>query len=338
MIKNNELTRIVQSFFSSHLPMERGLRAHTVMAYRDTLKLYLKYLAAERKTPIHRMKLELFTAKSVVGFIDDCTKARGNQPKTTNQRLAVLKSFFTYLMNVDPTRVDQYERIFHVKARRVPYRPVEYLERREMDAVLNGISRQSLSGMRDYAALLFLYNTGARAQELCDVKVEDLRLEKPCLAILHGKGNKIRHVPLWPETVEALRQLIGAAKITSDSNLFMNQNGGKLTRFGLRYILSTHVKMAAEKISSMAKKKVGPHTIRHTTAMHLLQAGVDITVIKTWLGHVDLNTTHGYVEIDMKMKQSALEKARPRARRWSSEKSTESEKGLIEWLESFGDM
>jgi site-specific recombinase XerD len=338
MTKTNELTRIVQNFFSSHLPVERGLRAHTIVAYRDAMKLYLKYLAAEQRIPIHRIRLDHFTGKSVMGFIEDCAKARGNQSKTTNQRLAVLKSFFTYLMNVDPTRIDQYERVFHVKARRVPYRPVEYLERREMDAVLNGINRQTPRGRRDYAALLFLYNTGARAQELCDVKVSDLRLEKPCLAILHGKGNKVRHVPLWSETVQALRLLIDVETIASNANIFMNQSGEKLTRFGLRYILNSHVERAAEKVASLAKKKVGPHTIRHTTAMHLLQSGVDITVIKTWLGHVDLNTTHGYVEIDLKMKEAALEKVRPQAKRKQSEKSAKNEKDLIDWLESFGDM
>ena len=337
MIKANDLTRITQNFFSSYLPVERGLRAHTVMAYRDTIKLYLRHLVEKENVPIHRMKLELLTAKSVSNFIEGCTSDRGNGPKTTNQRLAVLKSFFMYLMNVDPLRVDQYERVFHIKACRVPHRPVEYLERQEMDAILKTIDRKAPSGVRDFAALLFLYNTGARAQELCDVKLEDLRLEKPYLAILHGKGNKVRQVPLWPETVEALKQLISHGEVVTSGHVFKNQNGMKLTRFGLRYILNSQVKSAAKKTPSLAKKKVGPHTLRHTTAMHLLQSGVDITVIKAWLGHVDLNTTHGYVEIDMKMKEAALQKTQPKKIK-SSRKITKKEKDIIEWLESFGDM
>ena len=336
--KANELTRFVQSFFESHLPIERGLRTHTVMAYRDTIKLYLKYLTKRQRTPIQRMELKDLNVKSVLDFIEDCASVRGNQSKTTNQRLAVLKSFFTYLMNVDPTRMNQYERVFHIKARRVAYRPVEYLERQEMDAILAGIDQQTPSGKRDYAAILFLYNTGARAQELCDVKASDLRLEKPFLVVLHGKGNKVRQVPLWPQTVEALRKLIEDEKIASNEAVFKNQNEGKLTRFGLRYILNSHVKKAVVKMPLLAKKKVGPHTIRHTTAMHLLQSGVDITVIKTWLGHVDLNTTHGYVEIDLKMKEAALEKTRPSTKIKSPQKVAKNEKDLIAWLESFADM
>lgn len=341
MKKNGtNLSRLVQSYFESHLVIERGLRTHTIIAYRDTIKLYLKYLTKRSRLPIQKLDLEMLTAKSVLGFIEDCSKSRMNGAKTTNQRLAVLKSFFTYLMNNDPDHMAEYERVFHLKSRRVPYRPVEYLERAEIEAVLNAVDRSTLKGVRDYAALLFLYNTGARAQELCDATAADLRLEKPHLAVLHGKGQKTRQVPLWPETAQAVKKLMeerGGADEPS-AVLFTNQNGKRLTRFGLRYILSAYVKKAAKRMPELAKKKVGPHTIRHTTAMHLLQSGVDITIIKTWLGHVDLNTTHGYVEINMKMKEEALKKARPSKTKNYPTSNRSREKHLLEWLESFGDM
>jgi integrase/recombinase XerD len=337
--KVNQLTQVVQSFFSSYLPVERALRTHTIMAYRDTIKLYLKYLTRKQKIPIQQLGLDQLTAKSVLAFVEDCTSGRKNTTKTTNQRLAVLKSFFAYLMNIDPTRMNQYERISHLKSRRVPYRPVEYLERNEVEAVLGGIDRSSSRGKQHHAALLFLYNTGARAQELCDVRIADLRLEKPFLVGLHGKGNKLRQVPLWKETVEAIGSIVtpGGASF-DDRPVFTNQKGEKLTRFGLRYILNAYVEKAAEKIPAIKLKKVGPHTIRHTTAMHLLQSGVDITVIKAWLGHVDLNTTHGYVEIDLKMKEQALQKTKIRQRRIIAPTIAKNEKDLLLWLESFGDM
>ncbi|MCM2280039.1 MAG: site-specific integrase [Oligoflexia bacterium] len=334
------LTRLVQAYFESHLPVERGLRPHTIIAYRDTIKLYLKYLS--RDVAIQRLTLDSLTAKSILDFIEDCAIKRKNAAKTTNQRLAVLKSFFGYLMNMDPTRIAQYEKIFHVKAKRVPYRPVEYLERSEMKAIFGAVDRSTEKGVRDYAALMFLYNTGARAQELCDVTCGDLRLERPLLAILHGKGNKTRQVPLWPETASAIEQWMkarGKGAASDNDALFTNASGAKLTRFGLRYILNDYVRYACAKAPSLAKKKIGPHTIRHTTAMHLLQSGVDITIIKAWLGHVDLNTTHGYVEISMKMKEEALNKAKPSTKKLkTSETASRKEKHILEWLETFGDM
>lgn len=334
----NELTHYVQNFFQSHLPVERGLRPHTIMAYRDTVKLFLQYLSKSKRRVVRTLSLNDVSAKTVLSFLEDSERVRGNSPKTRNQRLAVLKSFFTYLINVDPTRADQYEKVFHLRAKRVPYRPVEYLFKEEFNAIMNEIDLQTEKGRRDYAALLFLYNTGARAQELCDMRVVDLRLEKPTLAMLNGKGNKTRHVPLWRETVEAIKAIAGLADAAKDDPVFKNKQGGKLTRFGIRYLLRHYVARAAVKMPELKKKKIGPHTIRHTTAMHLLQSGVDITIIKSWLGHVDLNTTHGYIEIDLKMKEEALLKNKSKLKNKTVREIVGKEKDLIAWLESFGDM
>lgn len=334
----NELTHHVQMFFQSHLPVERGLSTHTIMSYRDTIKLFLKYLSNTKRQAIQKINLADFNAQSVLKFLEDAEMKRGNIVKTRNQRLAVLKSFFNYLLNVDPTRANQYERIFHIKSKRVPYKPVEYLFKEELKTIMNEINRSSEKGRRDYALFLFLYNTGARAQEACDLRIEDLRLEKPALAILHGKGKKIRHVPLWKETVDVLNEILSDRKEAKNDFVFKNKHDKVLTRFGLRYLLNDYVKKATVKMPDLAKKKIGPHTMRHTTAMHLLQAGVDITVIKSWLGHVDLNTTHGYVEIDLKMKTEALHKIPIKNRGKNLKQVLLKEKDLINWLESFGDM
>ena len=334
----NKLTHYVQSFFQSYLPVERGLSQHTIFSYRDTMKLFLKNISILKKKPIQKIELADLNVQSVLQFLDDSEINRGNVVKTRNQRLAVLKSFFAYLLNLDPTRAEQYERIFHLKSKRVPYSPVEYLFKEELKAIMNEINRVNEKGLRDYALILFIYNTGARAQEACDLKIEDLRLEKPSLAILHGKGKKIRHVPLWPETVQILSEILRNRKAEKNEFVFKNRHGKVLTRFGVRYLLKEYVKKATLKLPELKKKKIGPHTLRHTTAMHLLQSGVDITVIKSWLGHVDLKTTHGYIEIDLKMKAEALQKIPLENRGKKLKQIMIKEKNIIDWLESFGDM
>lgn len=338
MKKLNELTLHVQTFFQTHLPIERGLSAHTIAAYRDTIKLFLKYLVRETRRSAVRLRLEDFSAKAVLSFLENAESERGNTAKTRNQRLAVLKSFFTYLLNVDPTRANQYERVFHLKSKRIPYRPIEYLFETEIRAIMNEVDQTTSKGKRDYAILLLLYNTGARAQELCDIKVSDLRLEKPYLVSLNGKGNKTRHVPVWPETIAALARAGINPEANGNEFIFKNNRGDKLTRFGLRYLLGYYATLASKKMPELLKKNIGPHLIRHTTAMHLLQSGVDITIIKSWLGHVDLNTTHGYIEIDLKMKEEALSKTRSPLRTKKIASLIKKEKDLIGWLESFGDM
>jgi len=216
--------------------------------------------------------------------------------------------------------------------KKMPYKPVEYLTEDEMQALLKSVDRERLQGMRDYAILLLLYNTGARVQELCDLRLRDLRLEKPYLAILTGKGNKTRQVPLWPGTVEAVSEYIHSNETRDPEDfIFQGKRNEPLSRFGIRYLVQSQIKKAAEKCKTLQHKKVGPHTLRHTTAMHLLQSGVDIAVIKAWLGHVDLNTTHGYVEIDMKMKEQALNKTRKPAPN-SIRSMLHKEKDVLKWL------
>ena len=196
----------------------------------------------------------------------------------------------------------------------------------------DSIDLDSKKGARDLAILRVLYNTGARVQEVCSLRAKDIRVISPYMATLHGKGNKVRQVPLWKETVEALRPVL-EGKESLDS-IFCTR-GEPLTRFGIRYIVKKYSSLAEKECPTIKEKKVGPHTFRHTTAMHLLQSGTDISVIKSWLGHVDLNTTHSYVEIDMEMKRDAISKLAGQSQSKKINKLLDRNKDVVEWLSNF---
>ncbi len=212
---------------------------------------------------------------------------------------------------------------------------MEYLDVNEVKAVIDCINRNEASGRRDYVLLNFLYNTGARVQEACDLREEHVHFEPPPLVTITGKGQKTRQVPLWPETATLLKSYMAERLPSGDAeNVFLNFRGYPLTRFGVRHIIRTRIAAAAEHCPSLKKKKVGPHTWRHTTAMHLLQSGVDLTVIKNWLGHVNLDTTHTYVEIDLEMKRKALSSCAPACKGNELKRLIKRNSDIICWLES----
>ena len=335
MAKTNLLTKNVQYFFQVFLPSERGLSTHTIKSYRDTIKLFLSFLAQKDHSKIESLNLEDLTAKNVLKFLDWVETNRKNSIRTRNHRLAVLKTFFSFLINFDIVRADQYEKVSQIKSKKEAYQPIEYLLEEEIAAMLNAANGKNHQNKRDYAILLFMYNTGARAQEVCLLKMKDLRLEKPHYVNIFGKGQKTRQVPLWKDTVVAIRNYLDDRHLIDDeSYLFTSKRKEALTRFGIRYLVKTYVKKAEKSCVGLKKKNVGPHTIRHTTAMHLLQSGVEINVIKAWLGHVDLNTTHGYVEINLKMKTDALVKIKKPKQTNGFKEMILKEKNIFKWLEA----
>jgi integrase/recombinase XerD len=331
--KSNGVMQDIQYFFQSYLTLEKGVSPHTIHSYRDTLKLYLEYLKKlKRKSNLVH---EDFTAQNVLTFLNDIEKTRGNAIRTRNHRLAVLKSFFSYLSGIHVDRASEFDRIVHLKSKRTPYRPVLYLTKQEITSLLESIDQSGRFGKRNYTMILLLYNTGARVQELCDLKVSNVRLESPPMITLTGKGNKVRHIPLWKETVDHLRNYLKGKSQDSSKNeyLFLNNNDEQLSRFGVNYILKAIFERLKDN-KNIRPVKITPHVLRHTTAMHLLQSGVDISVIKTWLGHVDLNTTHGYVEIDLQMKEEALRKSiSPKGKKPLDEILKKNE-DVIAWLNS----
>jgi site-specific recombinase XerD len=240
------------------------------------------------------------------------------------------------MISEDTVRSGQYQRIVAIPVKRNPRPVMGYLDIAEVQAILDSIDRNSSAGGRDYALFSFLYNTGARVQEVVDATVGAVRFNAPPIVTLTGKGSKTRIVPLWQTTATTLLGHLKQRGIEKqqDARLFVNARGEPLTRFGVRHILRTRIAAVATKRTSLAGRRISPHSFRHSTAMHLLQSGVDLTVIQRWLGHVQLATTHAYVEIDLEMKRKALAACTPPVDADTGlRKLLDQNRDVISWLE-----
>jgi len=336
MNTTHPIARLVQGFFHEYLAAQRGLSSNTILSYRDALKLLLRYVAGRTGKPVDKLVVEDFDEKVVVAFLAHLEADRGNCAQTRNNRLSTLRTFFRYVAHQEPTLLGQCQRICAIPNKRTEHKVIEYLEDHEIGALLEQVDQHSKNGARDYALLLFHYNTGARVQEVVDLNIDDLRLDAPSQVKLTGKGRKERLCPLWPETVAALRNYLeqrepDTARIPS---VFLNANGQPITRFGIRYIVRRYAAKAEKVCPSLKSKKISPHSVRHTTAMHLLQSGNDLSIVKDWMGHADMNTTHAYVEIDMNMKRKALEASQPPEVKASKKKRGKwLDPGILKWLD-----
>lgn len=305
------LANFIKRFFSHYLPLQKGLAANTLVAYRDAIKLLLGYASDTLNKNVEQLGVEDINESLVLDFLDHVENTRGCSPRTRNARLAAIRALFSFMAREEPTLLLHSQTIRTIPLKRTEHKTVDYLEEKEMQALLNAVDLPSRTGVRDKALLLLLYNTGARVSEIVELKVADLRLDGAAQVKLLGKGKKYRSCPLWPETLEALHDYLQqrTPKDPAAQQIFLNANGSPVTRFGLRHIIGKYATAAKTQCPSLAAKAVSPHTIRHTTAMHLLRAGNDINMISYWLGHADINTTHIYVEIDMEMKRRMLQKA-----------------------------
>ena len=308
---NHSLANCMKRFFSHYLPVQKGLSANTILAYRDAIKLLLCYTADTLGRPVDRLAVEDIAEKVVVGFLDYVEKERRCSSGTRNARLAAIHSLFAFIAREEPTLLQQCQRIRAIPLKRTEHKTVDYLEEKEMQAILDAVDINSRTGIRDRALLLLLYNTGARVSEIVELKLPDLRLNGADQVHLLCKGKKHRSCPLWPETATALQAYLKqrTPKEPGIEHLFLNANGAPITRFGIRHITGKYAAAAQNQCPSIKTKTVNPHTIRHTTAMHLLRSGNDVNMVSYWLGHADINTTHIYLEIDMEMKRQMLEKA-----------------------------
>jgi integrase/recombinase XerD len=325
------LAIFIKRFFSHYLPVQKGLAVNTIMAYRDAIKLLLCYAADTMKRSVEELCVEEIDESLVLGSLDHLENTRGCTPRTRNARLAAIRALFGFIAREEPSLLLHCQTIRTIPLKRTQHKTVDYLEENEMQALLNMVELNSRNGVRDNALLLLLYNTGARVSEIVGLKVADVRLHGTPQVKLLGKGQKYRSCPLWPETVEALHDYLKhrTPKDPAAQHLFLNANGSPVSRFGVRHIIGTYATAAKSQCPSIAAKAVNPHTIRHTTAMHLLRAGNDVNMVSYWLGHADTNTTHIYVEIDMKMKLQMLQKAAAPAVKkplpWQKP-------GVLEWL------
>jgi site-specific recombinase XerD len=271
----------------------------------------------------------------VIDFLGHLEQARGNAVSTRNVRLAAIHAFFRYVAESRPERLEQCQRILAIPFKRSGPRPVEYLEYEEIATVLAAIDRSTKPGRRDYALIVTLFNTGARVQEIVDLRTGDLQLTRPFHVRLFGKGRKERICPLWSETAELLKQHCVEQRIDLRSNapVFTNRHGGVLTRFGVRYILHKYFDRAQAMTPSLAKKRLHPHSMRHSTAVHLLKAGVDLSTISQWLGHASVNTTNRYATVDLEIKREAIARAKPVVGP-PADAAWRRDATILEWLEA----
>jgi site-specific recombinase XerD len=308
MTDNHLIGPFVRRFLLEELVADRNLSRNTQKSYRDTIRLFFDFFHERYSTQPSRLTVEEVDAGAVRGFLVHLEQERGNAVTTRNQRLASLHSLFRFIGSLVPELVEQAAQIQAIPLRRATTPVMSYLDKYEIDSMLAIPDRHRAQGRRDYALFLFLYNTGARATEAAQVTVADLNLgASPSVRFL-GKGRKIRVCPLWSHTAKILRDLLDRRLDgPRESPAFLNVRSRPVTRYGVHALVARIVKKAAETVPSLRDKQISPHTIRHTAAVHLLRAGVDINTIRAWLGHASLETTNRYAEVDLEIKAKALE-------------------------------
>lgn len=299
----------IRRFLLEYLPGERNLARNTQRSYRDAIRLLILFAAAKLHRKADRLLVSDISPALLRDFLHHLEGERKSTISTRNQRLAAIHALARFIGERNPECLEWSGRIRTVPFKRSTHKPVGYLEKNEMEALLQAPDKATRIGRRDYGLLLFMYNSGARADEVAHLVVADLNLrtggENALSSVrLTGKGNKTRICPLWASTTEELKKLVMERK--DDERVFLNRCGEPLTRFGIHEIVTRYAQVAIGRLPQMRTKRVGPHIIRHTTATHLLRAGVDINTIRAWLGHVSVNTTNIYAETDLEMKARAL--------------------------------
>jgi site-specific recombinase XerD len=309
---NTDLGPLLYSFFEDYLKCQKGLRPGSLKSYRDSLRLFLLYLTEKTGHKISRLTLADLTCAQVLAFLQSLESDRHNQVRTRNQRLAAIHCFFDYLARRVPQMLMEAQSVAAVPTKRTPPAETFFLEQDEMQALFASLPTKGSFAVRDRALLLFLYNTGARVQEVADLRSKNLELEGQPRVQLHGKGDKWRVCPLWKETAALLKQLVVNQNETNPERaVFTSLQGRALTRFGIYKIVRRHTRSLLKPNES--RRRISPHTFRHTSAVHLLEAGVEVNVIRGWLGHVSLETTNRYAEINLRMKEAALQACQPPA-------------------------
>lgn len=317
------LLSLVESFFRNYLVQNRGASPHTICAYRDTLRMLFTCIAQRQRRPVANITLDDLNVETVSAFLEYLEKDRCNSVTTRNVRLAAIHSFFRHLVANDLTRGEQYQRVLSIPNKRAPVSPPNYLEADDVKRLLAEPAKSTAAGRRDYALMLFLYNTGARISEALELRVENLSLSPLRRVRLFGKRSKVRFCPLWRETARALAQLPAFRDGRPTDRVFCNRAGDSLTRDGAAYLIRKYATLAARKWPALRNCRITPHVLRHSCAVALLQAGVDITVIRDYLGHASIATTNRYVQANMDMKRDALNRywrksglSPSRTRRW----------------------
>jgi integrase/recombinase XerD len=330
----NLLGAAIRDYFTDHLPRLRGMSPHTLHSYRDSLVLLLRFVARERKKPITDLDLTDLDPPGILAFLHYLEEERNNGVSTRNVRLSAIHAFFHFVASRNPEHMELAQRVLGIPFKRAGQRAIHYLEYEEIDAVLKAVNRGTAKGSRDYALLATMFNTGARVQEIVDLRACDLQLTRPFQVRLFGKGRKERYCPLWPQTAMVLKAFCDQRNLDlrSETRVFLNHRGQPLTRFGIRHILARCLAVACGKARNLRKKRLHPHSIRHSTAVALLKSGVDLSTISHLLGHASPTTTNRYAKVDLEMKRKAIAKVKPVPRKsrtpWGKDHT------ILDWLES----
>ena len=323
----------LHAFFHEWLAQQRNLSHHTVLSYRDTWRLFLRFVAARKRRSVSDLAIEHLTAEEVLAFLRDSEAERKVTIGTRNCRLAALRSFFRFVADREPLAAAQCAEVLRIPTKKAPTSEVNYLDAEEVTAILAQTDRSTREGQRDHALLALLYNTGARIQEALDLCPRSVRFRAPAQVTLFGKGRKERICPLWPETADLLTALLKRQLRPEDQPIFLNRYGQPLGAAGVRFRLEHYVRAAAEHVPTLKGKHVSPHTFRHSMGVAMVAAGVDVTVIRSWLGHVSLDTTNHYARANLETKRQALQQVDTSTRptkppRWKRDPD------LLTWLNS----
>lgn len=297
---------LIQRFFADHLISQRNVSPQTVAAYRDTFRLLLRFLSDYHRRPVDHLTFAALSPEAVLAFLDDLETQRHNTIRTRNARLAAVRSFVHFALAVTgPDHLALGQRLLAVPFKRCAKPIIGFMTREEVTAVLAACDNSTWSSQRDRVLFTLMYNTGARVSEIIQLQAGDAEGQ---VVRLHGKGRKERQVPLWPRTRRLIQQWRRTHQLQPNQPLFTNRHGTPLTRVGVKFRFARAVHLAARVCPSLGKRRISPHTFRHATALHLLQAGVALEVISLWLGHTSPTTTYNYIEADLKMKADCVAK------------------------------
>lgn len=334
-MKKTDFTKALTSYFSTYLPETCGVSPNTCNSYRDAFKFLLLYFQEEKGVPANSIELRMLNRNLASDFLDWLEVQRKVSVTTRNQRLAAMKAFAHYVQYRNPEYLENCTDIIAMRPKKHEKPVIPFLTEEELKALLAQPDPSTRHGLRDLTLLSLLYDSGARVQEITDLKLKDIRLTNPAMVTLTGKGRKARQVPLMKETCKLLDAYIRNFNLNSEpltSPLFFNQKGQALSRYGITYILKKYVSQAELDSDT---RKISPHVLRHTKAMHLLRAGVNMIYIRDFLGHVDISTTEVYARIDAEMKRKVFEEKVPNFTP-NTTMPWEEDKDLLQWLTKFG--
>ena len=334
-MKKTDFTKALTAYFSTYLPLTCGVSPNTCNSYRDAFKLLLLYFQEEKGVPANSIELRMLNRNLASDFLDWLEVQRKVSVTTRNQRLAAMKAFAHYVQYRNPEYLENCTDIIAMRPKKHEKPVIPFLTEEELKALLAQPDPSTRHGLRDLTLLSLLYDSGARVQEITDLKLKDIRLTNPAMVTLTGKGRKARQVPLMKETCKLLDAYIRNFNLNSEpltSPLFFNQKGQALSRYGITYILKKYVSQAELDSDT---RKISPHVLRHTKAMHLLRAGVNMIYIRDFLGHVDISTTEVYARIDAEMKRKVFEEKVPNFTP-NTTMPWEEDKDLLQWLTKFG--